>query len=248
MPLVAYDGTWGSFQLKVREFLPVDDKRCGVQTYIDALTRSAVTNLMHHVKCYKINKEALYQEEHIQQEGTASLGKLPFGGDAQPYEAFVIFKDCRVAAQCGCQCSSVPPQQTTNVRGGCQWATVDKVRWHKRLELSCLDCSKGGMPNKPKLALSPDTQFFYLYPQLKQDEVSLLLLWQKDLPDWEDDEKCTLNEQAALAVSYFIKNHLGIDMIEQGQVVNFDQKWRQERTRLIKACQRRTDFGNYQND
>lgn len=238
--------TWEVFQQGVRDLLPVDDERCGVQTFIDKLIRAAIIDLMHHVPCVRINMETLYTEDHIQQDGTASVGKMPICGE--PFEARFIFDECVQTTVDCCQTGDCNLPKRTVRYGGCSKATPRKVKWAARHAAACM-CASGCRPiaTSAFLALSPDGQNFYSFPPLKHGRVELMILWQKGAPDWADDEQTTLSEMEHLAVSAFVKSHLALQMGEKQEADAQMVIFKNERMRIFKNCKRRKDLGDWQN-
>jgi len=237
--------TWEDFQRGVRDLLPVDDERCGVQTFIDKHIRAAVIDLMHHVPCMRINMETLYEEKDIQQDGTASLGKMPVCGE--PFEARYLITECEVVETTSCQlgCTSGKSVKTL---GGCVKMTPKKAVWSTRHQLAC-QCAASCYPlvNRSFLALSPDGVYFYSFPPLKEDRVELLILWQKGYPDWDDEDITTLSEKEELGVADWVKSKLALQMGEAIESKLFMASYEKERMRIFKNCKRRKDLSNWQN-
>jgi hypothetical protein len=200
--------------------------------------------------------ETLYTEEHVQQDGTASVGKMPICGE--PFEARYVFPSCSEEHKVDCCQTGGCSTTTSTVRqAGCEYATPTKVKWDARYALACQCqgaydhwCQSGSnypLLDTAFLALSPDGQHFYSFPPLKEDRVELLILWQKGEPDWEDTEVTTLSEKEQLAVSAWVKSHLALQMGEKQEADSQMGIYQKERMRIFKNCKRRKDLGDWQN-
>jgi hypothetical protein len=238
--------TWEEFNQGVRGFLPVDDKRCGVQTFIDQHIRAALINMMQKIPCLRINMETTYTEDNVKHDGTASVGHMPPCG--QTFEARFIVNEKVCATETSDNCSCESGGQNVALLNARQTMTPKRARWASRHQM----VAQGDYDLHPKLsrsylAISPDAQHFYSFPQLKKDRVELLLIWQKDYPDWQDDEITTLGEKEQLAVADWVKAKLAIQMGEKMEHATFMDSFTEQRRQIWRDCNRRKDLGDYQN-
>jgi len=186
--------SWGEFKSAVRNLLPLDKNRLGLQDktdedgklvpgYISLMIRQGVIDLQRFIPAFRKNHETLYYPADFAADGAASRGVLP--PFAQVTDAYL-------------------------------WNNEDSTRyplnpfpWDLRHELTSGQCAL--IDNNGKLCIEPDAYKFYVYPKVEGQWI-LSLNWDALLDsgksEFADDELVPFPEDAEFAVAEFVKGHI----------------------------------------
>ena len=187
--------TWAEFKAAVRELLPIDKNRQGLQDttdddgntvpgYISLMLRQAVIDLQRFIPQYRKMHETLYFPQDFATEGAASRGVLP--PFAEVTDAYLF-----------------------NFENEQRHPLSDGFPWGQRHELTS---GQQGLPdNNGILCIEPDAYKFYVYPKVEGQWVVSLnwdALLDSGKSDFNDQELVPFPEDATFAVSEFIKGHI----------------------------------------
>ena len=172
--------TWAEFNTSVRELLPVNSSRLGVQTFIDRMIRQAVIELQHYVEFYRKGQTEIYLPGELISVGRAMQGVLPVQ----------------------CLITDVYRVQTGD---NCHRRPVDQWSWDDRYELICGKAPLNGC--KSYITLNPHGSEFIAYPALESTE-QLELHWDGTKLDFQNTEPTPFDEAMVLCVAEFVKGHL----------------------------------------
>jgi hypothetical protein len=231
--------TWKDFKAKVREYMPVEADREGVQDYIDKLIRAAYIDLQDKdddSRYYRIEHETLYQQSHTANDGLTSKFKLP--EDSEIRRIVLISHVTHGQTSCtGCggncfplhPCSNCGQSMVGDLENSVLRSTATLVGWDARHEL----ISKGLHGCKPEVALSPSREVGYITPQLKGAEREMLIIWDGFKDDFKDDETIRGGEREAEAISYFVLERLQKQIDEVGIADRLKSDWTTARRNLL---------------
>jgi hypothetical protein len=232
--------TWKDFKDKVREYMPVESDREGVQDYIDRLIRAAYIDLQDKdddSRYYRIEHETLYTESNTSPDGLTSKFKLPEDSEIRRFVVLQHITDsqmlcigCNSTCFCGHPCACCGETTEGEVEAKVLRATASQVNWDARHEL----ISKGiNGACKPLFAISPSREVGYITPQLVGGERELLVIWDGFKDSFEDEETIRGGEREAEAISYFVLERLQKQIDEVGIADRIKQDWAVARRNLL---------------
>lgn len=186
--------TWQEFKAAVREMLPIDKNRQGLQDttnddgtvspgYISRMTRQAVIDLQRFVQVFRRMHETLYYPFDVVAEGQTSRGVLP---------PFAEIRDCYLF----------------NTGNGVRYPLAE-FPWERRHELT--NGMIGMLDNSGRICIEPDANSFYIYPALTGNWVLSLnwdALMDEGKSDFADAEQVPFPEDSVFAASEFVKGHI----------------------------------------
>ncbi len=181
--------TWSEFKSAVREMLPLDKNRHGLQDkdgapgFISLMTRQAVIDLQRFIPEMRKNHETLYYPADFVIEGSASRGVLP--PFAEVVDAYLVNNE-------------------TQSRYPLVW-----FPWEARHELT--SGLLGITDNNGRVCVEPDANKFYVYPVVEGQWIVSLnwnALLDNGKSDFSDSELVPFPEDAVMTVAEFVKGRI----------------------------------------
>jgi hypothetical protein len=206
---------WSDFKELVKDHTPVEADRENVAvisrnrpSYYDLLVRAGYVNLQRYIQYYRTENQTLYTFNDIIQEGQATKFSIP--ENAKIKFAKLVFNEDNTTSQ------AVP------------------VSWHHRQTLIQGDAT---CPAKPLMAISPEMNYGYIYPSLRdsapdQTSIDMILVWDGVKQSIADDEIIKGSEEEAEAVSYYVLWKLNRQVDEVGIGDRMKQDWLTKRREL----------------
>lgn len=194
--------TWAEFKAACETLLTVDGSasRQTIGGYNAIILRNGVSDLQRFIPQLRSNQRNTWRVKDVAQEGETSTGTLP--DKAFPREAFIVKKTCP------CNVFPLVPYQ-----------------WEYRFDLICDKPRRHEWPYY--ISIDPSATEFMVYPKL-QDDDELWIYWDGFKADYADGDPVRFGDEEALAVSYYMKSHITLE-------VDKDLQLRREYTRLYRG-------------
>jgi hypothetical protein len=217
--------TWAEFNTAVRDLLPLDNARLGVQTYIDKLIRQSVIEIQGLIPFYRVGHQTTYLAADFTDNGASSEADMD--NSMQIQEA--ILK--RV---------SDDDEPITVIH------ELSPHAWEDRHEMilgsACLN------DNMPRIAINPYGSQFLVYPKLEAapddgSTWSVILTWDGIKLEFEDADETPFDEPMALCVAEYVRAKIERESNKDLNMHNsYLLSYREKRRELFLNCKERLGF------
>jgi hypothetical protein len=169
--------TWGAFQSLVLTQLPWDANRIGAsENFVPQQIRNGAIDLIDYVPRYRTGREDVYYETDFTTDGMASVGALPPG--------------------------STPREFWVTDLGLLSKHRARPYDWNSRFDLVHGRIIHNNF--QPLLAISPQSDRFYIYPRICGRKV-LSVFYDSFRLDFSDNDLVPMEEDAAQAVADYVR-------------------------------------------
>lgn len=172
--------TWADFITGVKELLPADADRQGLESYVTKIIRQGVIDIQSFIPLYRLGHETIYTSADLTEEGNASVGTLP--DQSEPRDAFYV-----------------------KTEDNCVRQPMWKYDWGNRYDLICGRACLNGC--QFAIAFSPQATNFYIYPKVTNGR-QFSLFWDGRKLSFGDSDSVPFDEAVELAVSLFASAHI----------------------------------------
>lgn len=206
---------WGEFKDLVKEHLPLDAEREGIQQFLPNIIKAAALDMQSHVFFYRKNHETLLVYEDFALDNKASTGALPDG--AMLNEAYLIFD----VDSSGGAASDVDASEDT-----CKKIRLSPYSWRDRFNLVC------GCETEGKIAVSEHGEI-YVYPAVESGD-GVLLYYDQLKSDFLDAESVPFDQECGYAVSLYVGARIA-DIVDKDLPLSRDRMamYVNERARIL---------------
>lgn len=172
--------TWSEFNTAVRVHLVAHNRRQGIQDLIDALIKAATIDLQGAIRQLRVGHTTVYPPSRFTTDGYA--GKSYFTPNAFVTQAFARNPD-DTSEQYPYRLVTEPDQRIAIAEGsvphGERWIAVDSVKGE-----------------------------FRVFPNPREDDSSVVLVWTGIKSDYEDDDDVPFDDTVVLATAEFVQARL----------------------------------------
>lgn len=205
--------TWAEFVTDVKELLPADADRAGLETYVNRVIRQGVINIQSDIPVYRTGHETTFGIADLAVEGSASVGTLP--EQAEPRDLFYVKTD-----------------------DSCIRQPVWKYEWSNRYDLICGKACLNGC--QFAIAFSPQASIFYVYPAITEGK-QLAFFWDGRKLSFADSDTVPFDEGVELAVSLFASAQIARKTNHEiGEYNSYMAEFIAQKRRLYLDAQERT--------
>lgn len=174
--------TWEDFKDLVYQGIRNNAERFGTETYRNFILRQAVIDVQRNVPFFRGGHETTFGVDDLDVVQSASRGRLP--EECQPKEAYFVATG-----------------------HACSRTSIFSYQWPNRYDL----IAGSMLPDQRAIAIDPKGNEFYVWPKVTEG-YQVVLVWDGQKLDFDDDDEVPFTEAMALCVSYFVQSHFELEV------------------------------------